>query len=277
MPLLENLRIYAPPDDKQDALGLWHDVPMHFIVRNTVIDLSAQALNTLDEAVSITWGSSAEFENCLFRGAGKLVLLGSGDVDKRHLEEGKTVTFRSCIFEKCGRRAPEVQCGMVAHMENCLIKDWGVCDRFDVRAFAGWAHDGGKLYADHCIFQQESTSRGLWYGVVDLMNHIGQAVNDDGLSALSKLSTYTNGRKRALMGNVEATNCYWYPDDLVVENAASDLSEDDGLILALELQKIHDWLLNGTPGERTIKCLAGEDSAVVEGWCERNGLVLDWM
>lgn len=60
-------------------------------------------------------------DECVFTGAGKLVLCGSGDIDKRAVEAGKSVCFRDCVFADFGRRGPEAQAGMRVGLENCSI------------------------------------------------------------------------------------------------------------------------------------------------------------
>lgn len=96
-----------------------------WLVEDCLIDLSACPLDQLDEAVGVVWGSSAVFRRCVIRGAGKLVLCGSGDTDKLNVERGKTVTFEDCILEDFGRRGPEAQSGMRVMLRGCLIRNWG--------------------------------------------------------------------------------------------------------------------------------------------------------
>ena len=83
-----------------------------WLVEDCIIDLSACPLDQLDEAVGVTWGSSAIFRRCVIRSAGKLVLCGSGDAAKAAVERGKVVIFEDCILENFGRRGPEAQSGM---------------------------------------------------------------------------------------------------------------------------------------------------------------------
>ena len=61
------------------------------------------------------------------------------------MERGKVVIFEDCILEDFGRRGPEVQSCMWIILRRCLIRNWGEPGRFDVRAFAAWAHHGGLL------------------------------------------------------------------------------------------------------------------------------------
>ena len=96
-----------------------------WLVEDCLIDLSACPLDQLDEAVGVVWGSSAVFRRCVIRGAGKLVLCGSGDTDKLNVERGKTVIFEDCILEDFGRRGPEAQSGMRVMLRGCLDPQLG--------------------------------------------------------------------------------------------------------------------------------------------------------
>ena len=105
-------RITAP-----DAGGHGLDMSdgQSWLVEDSIIDLSACPLERLDEAAGITWGSRALFRRCVIRGAGKLLLCGSGDADKLAVERGNTVIFEDCIIEDFGRRSPVCgsSCGAV--------------------------------------------------------------------------------------------------------------------------------------------------------------------
>ena len=101
------------------ADGLGHFRPDPIWVEDCYVDLAAVPLEDQDEAVSVTWGGSAQFHRCVFRNTGKLCLIGSGDDSHRKQEEGHNVTFSHCIFENFGRRGPEVQSGMAVIMESC--------------------------------------------------------------------------------------------------------------------------------------------------------------
>ena len=141
---LREQRITAPGTGG-DGLGMSDG--QSWLVEDCVIDLSACPLEGLDEAVGVTWGSRALFRRCRIRGAGKLLLCGSGDADKLAVERGRVVIFEDCILEDFGRRGPEAQSGMRVILRRCLIRNWGEPERFDVRAFAAWAHHGGRIEA----------------------------------------------------------------------------------------------------------------------------------
>ena len=113
-------RITAP-DAGGHGLGISDG--QSWLVEDSIIDLSACPLERLDEAAGITWGSRAIFRRCVIRGAGKLILCGSGDADKLAVERGKVVIFEDCILEDFGRRGPEVQSCMWIILRRCLIRN----------------------------------------------------------------------------------------------------------------------------------------------------------
>lgn len=123
MKYIEN-RYITRPGSQGDGLTLCDG--QHYVLRNCLIDLSGNDLDEIDEALGITWGCSAEVYNCVFRGAGKLVLCGSGDRDKLSLEHGKQVVFNDCLFENFSQRGPEVQDGMRVELNRCVIRNWGI-------------------------------------------------------------------------------------------------------------------------------------------------------
>ena len=182
------------------------------LVEDCVIDLSACSLDQLDEAVGVTWGSSAIFRRCVIRGAGKLVLCGSGDVEAVPKESGRTVIFEDCILEDFGRRGPEAQSGMRVMLRGCLIRNWGAPDRFDVRSCGAWAHHGGSIEAVGCVFDQPRFWHGWHIMVRDWLAHIGQSWNDEGLRGLLRPANWLPGVCRGLVatasGQVRAENCH---------------------------------------------------------------------
>ena len=198
----------GPAYTPNDGLGIYDG--HEYLVHDCIIDLSG--VDVVDEVAAVTWGSSATFKRCWIRGGCKLFLCGSGDEDKRSVEDGKTVAFTDCILEDFGRRGPEVQAGMSVTMHDCLIRNWGDPDFFDVRSFAGWAHDDGQLDLYSCVLWQDKFARPLGQFFTDLANHIGQAIVDDGLIAIFFPSSYLPGVCRGLMasdgGSVSAQHCY---------------------------------------------------------------------
>ena len=181
-----------------------------WLVEDCLIDLSACPLEQLDEAVGVTWGSSAVFRRCVIRGAGKLLLCGSGDAGRATVEHGKTVILEDCLLEDFGRRGPEAQAGMHIVLRRCLIRNWGVRSRFTVRAFGAWAHDGASIRAEECVFWQD----GFWQAglrglAVDMANWIGWCWNRRDANPLHWIMP---GVCRGLMasqgGTVSATRCW---------------------------------------------------------------------
>lgn len=189
-----------------------------YYIHDTIIDFSGLDIDEQDEAAAVTLGASACFERCLIRGAGKLFLCGAGNAETRHLEVDKTVSIRESVLEHFGRRGPEVQCGMFCDMERVVVKFWSDPDRFTVRGFGAWAHDGGRISARDCIFwpYSEPTDIPFWQRVKDTANWIGESVNNDGLKALLDRKTYIPGRRRALVatsgGIVSARHCAFMND-----------------------------------------------------------------
>ena len=222
-----------------DGLGMWSGKEYH--VHDCVIDMSE--CDNVDEAVAVTYGSSCTFERCVIRNASKLCLIGSGDEKVRHREYDKKVSFYYCILENFGRRGVEAQSGMQVTMMNCLIKNWGSKDYFDVRNFASWSHDEAVIRAYNCIFMQDSFFRPIKQFFKDLGNHIGQTRKDEGIKALFKPSTYRLGVRRGLVatdtGKVYASGCYknhWW---IHLDNHADPMEKDkaDELLEKLDAMK----------------------------------------
>ena len=220
MILFQHRRFPTPdyiPDGKHDGTGCCVDGETH-VYEDCVVDMTPYDVEQMDEAVGITWGASAIFDRCVIRGAGKLFLCGSGDKEYRKFEEGRTVTIKNSILERFGRRGPEVQCGMVCHLEDSLVLNWGDANRFTVRNFGAWAHDGGEIYAKNTIFLNNSIPT-RWQAIADHVNHFFQAIKDNGLRAVFDPLTYTAGIRRGLTasdtGYVEAYHCFGFPETLI--------------------------------------------------------------
>lgn len=239
-------QLITQPGLQGDGVTFWDGMP--HVLSDSVIDLSGCDLDDIDEALGITYGSSAVITNCVLRGAGKLVLCGCGDKDQAEIERGKTVVFRNCIFEDFGRRGPEVQDGMKVFLENCLIRNWGAPERFTVRSFGAWAHgEGSSIIANNCIFWQDFGRFGQhWFK--DLIGHIGQAFNDRKLAGLFSKDAWRPGNCRGLIasdgGYVEANNCYANYDWIVIENLNSEMHESDALRLKADLYSMAVALAN---------------------------------
>lgn len=208
MNIIKDKLITQPEYPGGDGISLADGAEHH--VENCGVE--ADASDNWDEAIGVTWGSSATVVGCFFTGARKLVLCGSGDPDKAAVEEGKTVVFEDCIFSHFGRRAPEVQAGMNVIMRRCVIMDWGGEDVFSVRSFGAWAHSGGSIMAEDCIFIQPRFWRGISVMLQDMVGHIGQAWNDRGIRGILDWKSWVPGVCRGLTasdgGRVTAHRCY---------------------------------------------------------------------
>lgn len=241
---ISNRYITKPVSKGADGLGLEDGQEFH--IHDCYIDLQDNPLDSLDEAMGITHGSHGLVERCVIRGAGKLILCGSGDKEWVEKEEGKTVTFRHCIFEQGGRRFPEVQDGMRVTLQRCLIQEWGKKSRFIDRSFGAWAHKDGYIYAQDCVFRQQSLRRGFLWWLKDITAHIWQALIDDGFKALFQRKTYLPGTCRALTcdntGGVYAINCWRSHKEMLVENCVSWMSDKKADALIEELEKMRAGL-----------------------------------
>ena len=223
----------------EDGLGLWQ--PHEYLVEDCIIDLSGWPLNALDEAVAVTWGASAIFRRCVIRGAGKLVLCGSGDAARATAEAGRTVTFEDCILEGFGRRGVEAQAGMRVILHSCLIRNWGCPSRHIVRDFAAWAHRGGRIDAVGSAWWQDSFARPWHQAWADWTAHIGQAWNDEGWRGLLRPAAWLPGVCRGLLatdgGAVSARRCWknhWWI--VLPAGDAAPMGKADALWLVGELE-----------------------------------------
>lgn len=241
--VIKNKYINSAP---QNPDGAWSDAiqlldGQHHTIEDCIIDLSNIDIDNMDEALGITWGSSADVKNCVIKGAAKLILCGCGDKDKIPVEKGKTVTFTNCIFEDFSRRGPEVQDGMKVYLKNCLIQNWGYGDRFSVRSFGAWAHtEDSYIKAENCIFKQKKFFNGHFWA--DMIGHIGQAVNDSGFFRVFTKEAWQPGVCRALTatagGEVEAVNCYknhWW---MSIQNLDGKMSKDEAIVLEASLEQM---------------------------------------
>jgi len=240
--IIKGWRITAPTTQGGDGLGFADG--KEYLVQDCIIDLSACPLDTIDEAVGVTWGSSATFQRCVIRGAGKLCLCGSGDADKVDVEEEKRVRFIDCVLENFGRRGPEVQSGMRVFLQNCLVRNWGDPSRFTVRNFGAWAHKGGRIDAIGTIFWQDRFLRPWKQFWADLFDHIGQAWNDEGIRGLLRLSTWIPGVCKGLLatdgGEAYAWQCWknhWWIC-LPWRHTTAMMDKTDAKIMLVRLQNM---------------------------------------
>lgn len=229
---ITSLQQLGPSYTANDGLGIW-DGGYHRI-HNCTIDMTNE--DECDEACAVTYGSEAEFSYCHIRGAGKLILCGSGDAQAAEKEPSKTVTFNNCIFEDFGRRGPEVQCGMSVVMNDCLIRNWADPKHYDKRSFGAWAHKGGKIEAIGCVFWQDTYR----FKAKDICHHVGQAIHEQGIKALFKPSSYVSGCRRGLTatdgGEVRARGCFKNQSWIILENSDDEMSREEAIALISHLE-----------------------------------------
>lgn len=232
MPIIENKLItktdWKPGDDPCDGIDMSNG--MQWDIKNCIVDMTNAEEGTVDEACGITRGSSATFENCVIRGAGKLILCGCGDEEWVEKERGKVVTFKNCILENFCRRGPEVQDGMIVRMYDCMVFNWGYNDKFDTRAFGAWAHKDGRIEAHDTLFLKGNKPT-LKHWFQDHWNHFWQCVNERGFfRALFRRDAWLSGYKRALTagpdGTVRAHHCY-FTKGLVTDHNDNPMSSSE--------------------------------------------------
>jgi hypothetical protein len=211
MPKIEHLYISEPTTEGGDGLILDGKEGEYF-VNDVIIDFGYTTPEKLDENLTTMRGCKAVIRDCRFRKGIKLALCGNGD----HPEEDKhgDVLFENCVFSDFGRRAPEAQDGVTVVLRNCVIRNWGVSSRFDVRSFAAWAHSGATIIAENCRFSQDKFWQcSLWEMLVDVVNHIGNDFNDRCLSWRSFIPGVCRGLMATDDGKVVSRNCtknHWW-------------------------------------------------------------------
>ena len=234
--IIEGQRVTAPALTGGDGIGFCDGY--EHLVRDSIVDFSLVPLDAQDEAASCTWGSQARFQRCWIRGAGKLFLCGCGDDSHVPQETGRHVILEDCLLEDFGRRGPEVQDGMICEMERCVVREWGDPDRFSVRNFGSWAHHSGVILAHDCVWQQ-TWKWDNW--LRDLIGHVGQAWNDEGVRGLLRPTTWMPGIMHALRatagGYVSAVNCRapWW---CVMQGKEGRMGATDAKILVAQLERM---------------------------------------
>ena len=181
-------------------------------VRQRVYDFRHCPTADQDEVLSGVDGADVRLSGVVILGGIKAILAGNGD------HPGNDVRYahwelEDCVIIGAGRRCPEAQDGTTVTMRRCWVHDWG--REFDVRAFGAWAHRGARIIAEDCLFTQSDLwpwGLDMFTAMTDLGNHIGQAVNDNGIGALLRPRTYLPGVCRGLTADtgalVLATRCY---------------------------------------------------------------------
>ena len=210
LPTEFNGRVFtAPPAAGDDAITAYGPGRVT-LIQQCVFDFRNCPQDQQDEIIDGVRGAVVRLQGCVILGGIKAMLAGNGD------NPGNDVRYANWELENCviigsGRRCPEAQDGAAVTMRRCWIHNWG--RSFDVRVFGAWAHRGALIAAEDCLFTQSSFwGPGLRNMLVDLGNHIGQAVNDNGLAALLRPRTYLPGVCRGLTastgGQTLATRCY---------------------------------------------------------------------
>lgn len=204
-------RVFTAPlaagDDAITAYG-----PRHVtLIQQCVFDFRNCPQDQQDEIIDGVRGAVVRLQGCVILGGIKAILAGNGDHPGNDVRYARW-DLEDCVIIGSGRRCPEAQDGTTVTMRRCWVHDWG--RDFDVRAFGAWAHRGARIIAEDCLFTQSGGlfSLGLRDTVIDIANHIGQAVNDNGLGALLRLRAYLPGVCRGLTadtgGLVLGTRCY---------------------------------------------------------------------
>lgn len=191
------------------------------LISDRVFDFRDYPAAKQDEVISGVDGAIVRLQRCVILGGIKAVLAGNGDHPGNDMRFGHW-EMEDCFIMGSGRRCPEAQDFVELTMRRCWIHNWGRA--FDVRAFGGWAHRGGRIAAERCLFTQSGGifSLGLRTTIADIFAHIGQAWNDDGPSGLLRWQTYLPGVCRGLTANTGglalATKCYRNKGWIRVEN-----------------------------------------------------------
>ena len=208
-------------------------------IRRRVFDFRACPRADQDEVISGVNGAVVRLYGCIILGGIKAMLAGNGDHPGEDMARARW-ELDSCVIMGAGRRCPEAQDGTTVTMRHCWIHDWGRA--FDVRAFGAWAHRGGRIIAEDCLFTQSGglLGLGLRNTLADIGNHIGQAVNDHGLRALLRLRSWMPGVCRGLTadtgGLVLATRCYRNRPWIVIDGCNQWMGRSQALDTVLRLE-----------------------------------------
>lgn len=240
---INNKIITTPSELGNDGLAIKDGT--HWTISNCIVDMKDYYtdLNEVDEAVGIVHGSSAKFDHCIIRNTGKLVLCGSGDKKFNNIEKNKRVSFSYCLFENFGRRGPEVQSGMDVELNNCVIRNWNDPNYFNIRSFGSWVHHNSTLIIKNSVFIQNKFMPSFSLFIKDLINHIGQAWNDEKIFGLLKLKSYIPGVCRGALstcnGSITVLNCYKNKWWIYLENSEGYMSKYDAELLISKLEHLY--------------------------------------
>jgi len=215
------------PESKYGAAENVYKSADAIVIENTIVDFAALSLSEQDGGIDCVDGANVLIKNCAVRNVGKAMLIGNEDPGGGFSQ----VVMENCVIENFGRRGPEAKNGSIVTMRRCVIKNWG--HRFTDRSFGAYAHQGGAIRAESCVFWQDSFfPGGLRQFVKDLGAHIYQAWKDGSRRPRDYLLP---GACRGLTagpgGRVEAVNCTknkwwivieghegpWMPEDEAME------------------------------------------------------------
>ena len=225
---------YGPTAPKEDVITAKGPDRLT-VISDKVFDLRQCPAAVQDEIIAGVDGARVKLSRCLILGGIKPLFAGNGD------HPGNDMLYAQWEIEDCvilggGRRCAEAQDFAQVIMRRCWVHDWG--QTFDVRAFGAWAHRGGRIVAEDCLFTQSGGlfSLGLLNFIKDFGNHIGQSVNDYGLSALLRARTYMPGVCRGLTadtgGIALATRCYRNRPWIKLENCDPFIFRQDAIAIA---------------------------------------------
>ena len=213
MEVIENRIIDTPTTDGGDGLVLYGP-DREYLVRNCIFDYTKIDKSKQDELLSFVQGPKVKIDGCVFIRGIKALLAGNGD---NPFDDGGKGRFEitNSAFLYAGRRCPEAQDGVIVNMRSCWIHNWG--ETFDVRAFGAWAHRGGRIFADNCVFTQ-TYSPTIKERLLDFGKHVGQAFNDKG--GLRFISGFNRGLVSGKDGEVISTRCYRNRKSIALDNCA---------------------------------------------------------
>ena len=225
MKIIENIIIDHISRPKDDAFTIY-GTDEETLISKGIFDFRKIPVNTQDEVISGVNGAKVSLSGVVIIGGIKVILAGNGDYPISDFKNGEWY-LENCAILHSGRRCPEAQDGVKVFMKNCWIHNWG--ETFDVRSFGSWAHRGGLIVAEDCVFTQNKNIS-IKNAIIDLANHIGQRVNDAGVLSLLECKTYLPGRYRGLTSNtggrVYATRIYKNKKFINIENCNEYITKD---------------------------------------------------
>ena len=188
----------GPASPKDDGLTVYGSSRQPTEVRQRVFDFRGCRPADQDEVLSGVDGAEVYLSGVVILGGIKAILAGNGDHPGTDVHYARWL-LEDCVIIGAGRRCPEAQDGTTVIMRRCWVHDFG--QTFNVRAFGGWAHRGARIIAEDSLFTQGEIwpwGYDVFKAIRDVANHIGQAVNDRGLSAMLFPRTYMPGPCRGL-------------------------------------------------------------------------------